>query len=93
MSGETMTSLIFCNAISHTLICERAKPCEEASALRLQPDNLLAEGQITLSHKEHAGVALQSEGGKVAHSLPFVLQHLIDVFLQKQLPFAHVQAK
>lgn len=83
----------FHNHISQNIGLRASPPYEEASTLCLQPDHLRAKGQITLSHKEHAGVALQSDGGKVTHSLPFALQRPIDVFLQKQLPFLHKQEK
>lgn len=67
-------------------------PCEVTSASRLQANDLFPQGHKACPDKEHAGVTLQSESGKVTGALPFILQQLVDVLLQKQLPFACTRA-
>lgn len=71
-------------------MCKVAKeadgaPCEETSALSLQPYDLFTKGNKTFPDEEHAGVTLQGESGNMTAALPFTLQQLVDVLLQKQL--------
>lgn len=61
------------------------RPCEEASALSLQRDDLLAKVQKAFPDKEHPCVTLQGESSQLTGALPFTLQQLVGVLLQKQL--------